>query len=304
MSITYNTGSARGRILRAPGRGRLVAATAGCLLVAGSLASCSANDSMLILSASSAQDGVRGLAEASPGEIGVASGGSSSLVRQLSSGAQADVLITADEATMTAAADAGLLASEPVTVAVSQLVLAVPAEDTVDAGRPPITGLADLASGDVDLVLCAEPVPCGTAAREALDAAGVDPPVRSFEPNSRQALSKVALGVADAALVWEVDVASEERASVVRSAGEMPVTHYMAAVVRGARHPDLAEEFIVRMESDEGQALLAQFGFLPVDQTGTTSGAGTTDQLGTTEELGANHERELSRAESSAWGLP
>ena len=251
-----------------PARGRLVAATAGCLLVAGSLAACSENDSMLVLTASSAQDAVRGLAEDSPGEIGVASGGSSSLVRQLSGGAEADVLITADEATMAAASEAGLLASEPVTVAASRLVLAVPAGDSVETSRPPVTSLQDLESPEVDLVLCAEPVPCGAAARTALDAAGVDPQVRSYEPNSRQALSKVALGVADAALVWEVDLHSEERVSAASSVGRMPETHYSAAVVRGARHPDLAADFISRMASDEGQAVLAQFGFLPVDQQG------------------------------------
>jgi len=289
--MTSATGSARGRFLRVPARGRLVGATAGCLLAAGSLAACSGNDSMLVLTASSAQDAVRGLAEESSGEIGVASGGSSSLVRQLSSGAKADVLITADEATMAAAADAGLLASEPVTVATSRLVLAIPAASDSNTGRPLVASLADLESADVDLVLCDEPVPCGAAARAALEAAGVDAQVRSFEPNSRQALSKVALGVADAALVWEVDVNSEERVSVVTSTDEMPVTHYRAAVVRGARHPDLAEEFIARMESDEGQAMLAQFGFLPVDQIGTTDKRGTVD------------ERKLSGAESASVGL-
>jgi molybdate transport system substrate-binding protein len=220
---------------------------------------------MLVLTASSAQDAVRGLAEQSPHEIGVASGGSSLLVRQLSSGAEADVLITADEATMAAAAKAGLLASEPVTVAASRLVLAVPAEDNSDNNRSPISSLADLESAEVDLVLCAEPVPCGSAARAVLEAAGVEPQVRSFEPNSRQALSKVAIGVADAALVWEVDVQSEERVSAVSSVGEMPATSYKAAVVLGARNAELAEEFISRLESDEGQAYLAQFGFLPVD---------------------------------------
>lgn len=291
MSTTSATRSSRGRFLPATGRGRLIGATAGCLLATGSLAACSGNDSMLVLTASSAQDAVREIAENPAGGIGVASGGSNSLVRQLSSGAEADVLITADEATMAAASDAGLLASEPVTVATSRLVLVVPAEGSLPADSPIVTSLADLESSEIDLVLCSEPVPCGAAARAALDSAGLDPQVRSYEPNSRQTLSKVALGVADAALVWEVDARSEERVAVVSSADQMPVTRYQAAVVRGARHPDQAEEFISRMESDEGQARLAEFGFLPVDQIGTTDKRGTVD------------ERKLSGFESTSVGL-
>jgi molybdate transport system substrate-binding protein len=226
------------------------------------LTACVRSDSLLVLTASSAQDAVRSIAEANPAGVDVASGGSSSLVRQIAGGASADVLITADEATMRTARDQGLLDSDPVTVATSRLVIAVPA---AQAPIDQVSSLSEFDFNNATLVLCSQPVPCGAAAQSAFVAVGIDPQVSSYEPNSRQALAKVGLGVADVALVWEVDLASDDRAAAVASGAQLPVTRYQAAVVRGSAHPDRAGEFIEQLTTGDGRAVLAEYGFLPFD---------------------------------------
>jgi molybdate transport system substrate-binding protein len=241
------------------GRVLLTIVGALLLLLVTPLTACARSDSLLVLSASSAQDAVRSMAEADLDLVDVASGGSSSLVRQIAGGADADVLITADEATMQAAADAGLLASEPVTVAKSRLVVAVAAGDSEAAQAP---SLSEFDFSNATLVLCSEPVPCGAAAQTALATAGIDPQVSSYEPNSRQTLAKVGMGVADVALVWEVDLQTDDRVVAASAGSQLPVTRYQAAVVRGTSDPVRATEFIEGLTSSDGQALLAEYGFL------------------------------------------
>ena len=225
------------------------------------VASCTRDDSLLVLSASSAQDAVRELATSTAGDVDVVSGGSSALVRQLQSGVGGDVLITADVQTMRAAVDAGVISSDPVTFAASRLVVAVPVEQRAQMAGSLLSGF-DFSENV--LVLCSEPVPCGAAARAALDRAGVDPVVSSYEPSSRQALAKVALGVADVALVWRVDLESDDRVVAVSSEIDMPITQYRAAVVSEAQDPERASRFVRTLTSEKGQSVLAAYGFEPV----------------------------------------
>ena len=82
----------------------------------------------------------------------------------------------------------------------NQLVIAVP------KGNPKgITGLADLTKPGLKVALCAEQVPCGAAAKKALDAAGVKLTPVTLEQDVKAALSKVKLGEVDAALVYRTD---------------------------------------------------------------------------------------------------
>jgi molybdate transport system substrate-binding protein len=94
-----------------------------------------------------------------------------------------------------------------VTIARNTLEIATP------AGNPArVTGLGDLARGDLDVVLCAATVPCGKAADEVLARAGVEAHVVSREVDVTATLAKVRLGEADAAVVYRSDVASAKGA--------------------------------------------------------------------------------------------
>ena len=128
--------------------------------------------------------------------------GSSTLAAQLAAGAGADVLITANAATMDRATSDGSVQGEPIVIATNDLVLATA------AGNPGgVAALADLARSDLLVGLCAVEVPCGALARQALDDAGLAPSVDTLEPNGRALVAKLSLGELDAGLVYRTDAA-------------------------------------------------------------------------------------------------
>src|SRR6185437_15110401 len=126
--------------------------------------------------------------------------GSSALATQINQGAPADVFASAAPANMKTVTDAGNGDGTPATFARNQLVIAVP------KGNPKgVHGLSDLKADGVKVALCAEQVPCGAAAKKALDAAGVKITPVTLEQDVKAALSKVKLGEVDAALVYRTD---------------------------------------------------------------------------------------------------
>ena len=129
--------------------------------------------------------------------------GSSTLVAQLSAGAHADVLITADAATMDRAAADRSIRGKPVVIATNTIVLAAAPGNP---GR--VSGLADLARRDLLVGLCAAEVPCGALARQALDEAGIAPSVDTLELSVRSLAAKLSLGELDAGLVYGTDAAT------------------------------------------------------------------------------------------------
>lgn len=184
---------------------------------------------------------------------------SSTLVHQLEAGAPADVVATADERTMDQALRAGTV-DAPRVFASNRLAM------VVARGNPKrIRSLEDLAAPGVTLVLCAPEVPCGALAAGVLRRAGVAARPRSLEANVKAVLSKVALGEADAGIVYATDIA----AAAGRVEG-VPVphehnllTHYRIAVARETGNRPSAEAFVAFVLSDEGRRVLVDLGFEP-----------------------------------------
>ena len=175
---------------------------------------------------------------------------------QVLAGAPVDVLATADEATMQAVVDAGLVAGGPVTFATNTLAIAVP------AGNPAgVAGLSSLAEESLFVGLCAPGVPCGDLARSALADADVVPAVDSEEPDVRALLTKVAAGELDVGIVYATDVAAQAGAVDALPVPDSPTTRYPAAVLADAPAPDVAQAFVAFLGSDEGRALLVARGF-------------------------------------------
>lgn len=135
--------------------------------------------------------------------------GSSALVAQLAAGAEADVLMTANATTMERAVSEGSVRGEPALIAANSLVLATA------AGNPAgVTGLADLARGDLLIGLCAVEVPCGALAQRALSKAHVTPSADTLEPSVRALAAKISLGELDAGLVYATDARASGLATV------------------------------------------------------------------------------------------
>jgi molybdate transport system substrate-binding protein len=183
---------------------------------------------------------------------------SSALVTQITEGAPADVFASADTANMDKLTDADLNGTDPVIFATNLLTIIVP------KGNPAgVTGVADLANPDLKVVLCAEEVPCGNYANQILDAAGVDVTPVSLEENVRGVVTKVTSGEADAGIVYITDVtAAGDAAEGVEIPEDINVlAEYPIATVGASENQEVGEAFVDFVTGDDGQAILAQYGF-------------------------------------------
>jgi molybdate transport system substrate-binding protein len=183
--------------------------------------------------------------------------GSSALATQINQGAPADVFASASPATMKTVTDAGNGDGEPVVFVRNQLIIAVA------KGNPKgIAGLADLKRSDLKVALCAEQVPCGAAAKKALDAAGVVLTPVTLEQDVKAALSKVKLGEVDAALVYRTDARSAasdvDGIEFPESAGA--INDYPIVVLRNAPNRATATAFVAYVRT-QGVAVLTAAGF-------------------------------------------
>lgn len=195
-------------------------------------------------------------------------GGSSALATQLSEGAPADVFASANNTQMQVAADAGRISGEPQEFLTNRLTIIVPADNPAGIESP-----ADLANEGVRLILAAPDVPIRDYSDQSIAALGdadfqqaVYANLASEEPDVRQVATKVALGEADAGIVYTSDVTPDIADQVLQI--EIPteanvVAVYPIALVEGAPNPELAQLFIDFVLSDQGQAILADWGFGP-----------------------------------------
>jgi molybdate transport system substrate-binding protein len=187
-------------------------------------------------------------------------GSSSTLATQIANGAPADVFASADEVNMQKVVDAKLTAGGPSFFATNRLAIAVA------PGNPKnVKSLADLGRTGLVVILAAPTVPAGRYAVDSLAKAGVTIKSASQELDARSVLNKVAIGEADAGIVYVTDVLS---AGTRVSGVDIPEQHqvvarYPIAVVSGTRNPTLAREFVAYLVSDAGQRLLAGLGFSP-----------------------------------------
>ena len=186
--------------------------------------------------------------------------GSQALVSQIQQGAPADVFASADTENMGKLVQAGLVDGQPQIFAGNLLQIAVA------KGNPRrVTGLADLARGDLKVVLEAGDVPAGRYARQALDRQRVTVKPVSLEDNVKAAVNKVALGEADATIVYVTDVTAAKGGveGVDIPAGQNVPATYPVAVVKGAEAAAAASSFVAYLRSEAGQSKLQSFGFLP-----------------------------------------
>lgn len=181
---------------------------------------------------------------------------SSELVTQINEGAPADVFASADQKNMGRIATGTI--GQPVVFATNRL------EIVVRSGNPKgIATLADLAKPGILYVTAAADVPIGKYARQVLDAAGVTVTPQSLEANVKAIVSKVALGEADAGIVYVTDVlaAGAKVQGIKIPVGSNVVAEYPIAVPASTKAQDAASAFVAFVRSAAGQSILAKYGF-------------------------------------------
>lgn len=210
--------------------------------------------------------------EENPGvEVRTTFAGSSTILHQILQGAPADVFAPADEAKMRTAVEEGMTSGGPEVFARNHEVVVVP--ESNPAG---IQNLGDLETPGLRLVLAQEGVPAATYAGEILGSAGPEygenfkqdvlANVVSREADVRAAVNRVALGDADATFGYATDVTPdiEDWVEVVQIPEEFNVSAaYPIATLDTADSPGLAREWVDFVLGDEGQRILAEWGFKP-----------------------------------------
>ncbi len=184
--------------------------------------------------------------------------GSSALREQILAGAPADVFASANQSNMDAVIDAGEAAGDSQVFARNRLQIAVP------AGNPAgVLSLEDFASEDLLIGVCAEGVPCGDFARQVLSNAGVDAAIDTNEPDVRALLTKIGADELDAGIVYVTDVtaAGGSVEGIAIPDDVNVVAAYPIAELAGSPNPAGAAAFVEFVLSDQGQAILASYGF-------------------------------------------
>ena len=215
--------------------------------------------------------------------------GSQLLRVQLENGARADVYASADQRHMDLAVESGLVSGEDIKFASNRLVIIVPKQEVPDSesdqtgcSRPnreagsSIMSPSDLACKGVKLALAQPEVPAGRYSRTVIERMGQDSRfgpdysrdvlanVVSEEANVRHVLQKVALGEADAGMVYFSDAQVAPNVAVILIPDEANVVaSYTLALLRDSDQPELAESFINFILSPDGQATLGKYGLSP-----------------------------------------
>jgi molybdate transport system substrate-binding protein len=229
--------------------------------------------SLTVFAASSLTNGFEEIAtafeEQHPGvEVLNSFASSSDLAVQITEGAPADVFASANEAQMQAVVEAGRINGQPIAFLTNQLTVIVPLDNPAS-----IESAADLAKPGVRLVLAAPGVPAREYSDQRIalmgDAAfqaAVYANLVSEEPNVRQVATKVALGEADAGIIYRSDITPDIADQVLQieiPAEQNVIAIYPIAVIKDSPNVALAQEFVDFVLSAEGQAILTKWGFGP-----------------------------------------
>ena len=183
--------------------------------------------------------------------------GTQTLTSQLLNGAQADVFASADKDHMFTVLNAGLVTAPLKGFATNFLEIAVA------KGNPKgVHSLTDLARPGLVVVLADPSVPAGKYADQALRNARVTVKPASLELQVTGVLSKVALGEADAGIVYVSDIVTSGKVDGVPIPAEQNVTAvYPIAILKSATNKAGAQVFVDLVFSPEGQDILKAAGF-------------------------------------------
>ncbi len=191
-------------------------------------------------------------------------GSSTALGTQITNGAPADVLMSANT-TVPAALFASGVVEKPVNFTRNTLAVVVP------KGNPAgIKSIYDLTKSGTKIAEAAATVPVGSYTVQVLNQMGINAAVQANvvtkETSDANVVAKVALGQVDAGFVYLTDyVIDPAHLSLIKvPAWAQPKITYAMAVVTKSPNQAAAEAWMKRVLSPAGQAVFVKNGFLPL----------------------------------------
>lgn len=209
---------------------------------------------------------------AHPGiSLTISTDSSAALEAKIEQGAPVDLFLSADTSNPQKLADKGMTAGDPTPFAGNVLSVIVPSTNPAGISAP-----ADLGREGVKVIAAGDAVPITKYATRLVANLATQPGypadfvarytanVASKEDNAAAVVAKVALGEGDAGIVYRTDArtSSSVRMIAVPDAANVPAT-YAGVVVRTSANRDAARAFLTWLAGPGGQAVLAEFGFLP-----------------------------------------
>lgn len=243
---------------------------ASLLLLLGGAAARAAERELTVFAAASLTEVLQEVGNAYTARTGVrvrfSFAASSTLARQIESGAPAGAFVSADQEWMDYLARRNLIdAASRSDVVANSLVLVAPADSKVQLAMAPVLALAQ-ALGRNGRLSIADPqsVPAGRYAKAALTALGAWEGVSAriiAADNVRTALNFVALGEAPLGIVYATDARGNDRVRVVGTfpAGTHEPISYPAAVT--ARGGSDALAFVRFLQGEEARTIFRRHGF-------------------------------------------
>lgn len=258
----------------------LAVALAGVLALAGcapATPSSTASPVITAFVAASLRDAMAAVgpayAEATGVQIETSADASTALRVQIEQGARADVLLSADTKNPDTLLAGGLIIGSVVPFAQNSLAIIVPMRNP--AG---IQSALDLGRAGVKIVAAGDGVPITGYAGRLVDrlaadtsdrgafVAGYAANVVTREDNVKAVVAKIELGEGDAAIVYATDALAATGVLVIPIPDGLNVLATYAGVVpTTALHPDTGGTFLNWLAGPSGQAILARFGFIPLE---------------------------------------
>lgn len=237
---------------------RLALVVVAFALAAGGTASAAGNVTLTVYAAASLTDVLPKIDKTERYSFG----GSNTLAAQITQGAPADVLASANLAIPEQLYAKGLV-TRPYVLTHNTLVLIVPRSNPAR-----IHSITDLRKPDIRLVIAGVTVPVGAYTLQVLKTmrmTDVLDNVVSREADVREVLAKVALGEADAGFVYATDARSVPgKVTVLRlPVWARPNVAYGVAVVTASKHRAAAAAYLKMLLGKRAQATFRAYGFLP-----------------------------------------
>jgi molybdate transport system substrate-binding protein len=209
---------------------------------------------------------------ANPGlTITVAPDSSAALATQIQEGAPADVFLSADTTNPQKLVDGGFTSGDPVVFAGNELTIITPTDNPGGIASP-----MDLARDGLKVVAAGDEVPITRYATQLIANLAKEPGypadfaaayasnVVSKEDNVKGVVTKIELGEGDAGIVYVTDATASGKVGTVEvpDGANVPAS-YAGVVVKASPSQDAAAVFLEWLAGPDGQAILAEFGFLP-----------------------------------------